>query len=703
MNSLFTNGMSFYICDIDVLKDSDLFDLDMALETSALYNLNHVDDAINIYFANSLGANSGVARFPWHDDSNAVFVASSTNPNVLTHEIGHCFGLFHTHQCTMVNPSPINSTDPDCPGELVNGTNAHEAGDRMIDTDADPGQLNNFNPYQVGGCSTTNCDVSLLTCVFNATNLPLVDPNSEVYHPDIFNVMSYYSCEDYSFTPKQLELMEKVLLNDPSRNFSLTSNPNYCDALLADKGNIKRYCELIGGPPLLGQPLTVATSAGICVTKTKEDGEYQVSGFCNLGFVTGEDMDFTVVPKLYDPAIAYHDATLGVNVFDMVKIQQYILGLANTLDTPYKLIAADVNNDRFITAFDLVLIRQVILQYEVNFDIGNEGATWRFFPTYYLNSSPSFNTAFHSNPFTAIWQNLAGGNLSYSNYMDMLAGNLQNPLFSNNDNWSFRAIKIGDVDCSAVGFDGMLTPLVTSSIESREEGLSILPKDIDGCLKKGEKGEILFKLSNSEGLVAYEMGLNLDSDKLKVTNLKKGNYEDFDLDNFNQDDLFLGDVKTIWWSKTGKVNQFLDDKTIFSIEVEALEDICSLSDLIQADNEILNNNFFNLEGKNVASTLSMELKSDHLIANMGGGKLNVNVFPNPSNNKFTFEIEVENAAETTIIIYDRFGNSISQRLSLIKGKQNYTFNNISELANGLLYYTISTEDNSTNGKLIKVE
>jgi hypothetical protein len=167
--------------------------------------------------------------------------------------------------------------------------------------------------------------------------------------------------------------------------------------------------------------------------------------------------------------------------------------------------------------------------------------------------------------------------------------------------------------------------------------------------------------------------------------------------------IFLGDVKTIWWSKTGKVNQFLDDKTIFSIEVEALEDICNLSDLIQADNEILNNNFFNLEGKNVASTLSIELKSDHLIENMGGGKLNVNVFPNPSNNKFTFEIEVENAAETTIIIYDRFGNSISQRLSLIKGKQNYTFNNISELANGLLYYTISTEDNSTNGKLIKVE
>jgi len=99
----------------------------------------------------------------------------------------------------------------------------------------------------------------------------------------------------------------------------------------------------------------------------------------------------------------------------------------------------------------------------------------------------------------------------------------------------------------------------------------------------------------------------------------------------------------------------------------------------------------------------VKLKSDKIVENEEDKNLKVNVYPNPSTKQFTFEFSLNNDSEIVIRIYDRFGNSISQQLKLSKGKQNFTFDNISKLANGLLYDTITTEENSINGKLIKVE
>ena len=42
----------------------------------------------------------------------------------------------------------------------------------------------------------------------------------------------------------------------------------------------------------------------------------------------------------------------GVSTLDLLLIQRHILGI-ETLDDPYKFIAADVNNDQEITATDL--------------------------------------------------------------------------------------------------------------------------------------------------------------------------------------------------------------------------------------------------------------------------------------------------------------------------------------------------------------
>jgi len=50
----------------------------------------------------------------------------------------------------------------------------------------------------------------------------------------------------------------------------------------------------------------------------------------------------------------------GVSTLDLVKIQRHILGLEE-LDSPYKLIAADVNADDQVKASDLTELRKLIL------------------------------------------------------------------------------------------------------------------------------------------------------------------------------------------------------------------------------------------------------------------------------------------------------------------------------------------------------
>ena len=47
--------------------------------------------------------------------------------------------------------------------------------------------------------------------------------------------------------------------------------------------------------------------------------------------------------------------------FDLVLISKHILGNEAQFDSPYKYIAADINKSGSITAFDMVQLRQLIL------------------------------------------------------------------------------------------------------------------------------------------------------------------------------------------------------------------------------------------------------------------------------------------------------------------------------------------------------
>jgi photosystem II stability/assembly factor-like uncharacterized protein len=105
---------------------------------------------------------------------------------------------------------------------------------------------------------------------------------------------------------------------------------------------------------------------------TDAAGEYELTSF-----FSGED--YTIAPSKNDLPLN------GISTLDLILINQHILGI-NYLDSPYKLIAADVNNTGSISTLDMIKIRKLILSVDLDFGSLN---SWRFIPADHTFANPS--------------------------------------------------------------------------------------------------------------------------------------------------------------------------------------------------------------------------------------------------------------------------------------------------------------------------
>ncbi|MFZ4560602.1 MAG: hypothetical protein ACOYOD_10440 [Saprospiraceae bacterium] len=110
----------------------------------------------------------------------------------------------------------------------------------------------------------------------------------------------------------------------------------------------------------------------------------------------------------------------GVSTFDMVLIQKHILGM-QSLDSPYKVIAADVNSSKSVSTLDLIHLRKLILGIDARF---SSSPSWRFIPKGHVFTN-GLNPWASPLPEAVSISKLAGDTLA-----------------------SFVAVKIGDVNSS---------------------------------------------------------------------------------------------------------------------------------------------------------------------------------------------------------------------------------------------------------------
>lgn len=189
VNNYYANAnMYFKYCNaINYINSNTYYDFD-ASDEAALRAAHNVSNVINIYFFNSITSGSGsslcgYAYFAGGPDFIAMANSCATNGSTLSHEIGHYFNLYHTHE---------TSTGQ----EYVNGSNCSTTGDLLCDTPADP----------VLGTSNVNT-----SCQYTGT---AVDPLGTPYNPDPTNIMSYSrkTCRNF-FSPQQYARMSFTNIN----------------------------------------------------------------------------------------------------------------------------------------------------------------------------------------------------------------------------------------------------------------------------------------------------------------------------------------------------------------------------------------------------------------------------------------------------------------------------------------------------------
>ena len=174
--------------DIIYIDDSGLADSTSG-EFCDLMNTQAVPGTINIYFVPELDA-CGRASFPGSSCQGMVVANGcadpSSNDSTFSHEIGHYFHLYHTHQSSFGD-------------ECVDGSNCLSAGDLLCDTPADP---------NVSGL------VNSATCEYEGTEL---DPcgSGQLYDPDTANLLCYGPklCRDH-FSPEQQGVMVWSAFNE---------------------------------------------------------------------------------------------------------------------------------------------------------------------------------------------------------------------------------------------------------------------------------------------------------------------------------------------------------------------------------------------------------------------------------------------------------------------------------------------------------
>ena len=389
--------------------------------------------------------------------------------------------------------------------------------------------------------------------------------------------------------------------------------------------------------------ITLENSNTTTLSQLSTDGNYLFNVFLN--------QNYTVTPERND------DPLNGITTFDLILLGRHILEL-ETLESPYKLIAADINKSGSVTSLDMIGLRRLILHID---EVFTNNTSWRFVEHDYVFPNPA-------NPFSFTFPEL-------SNFNGITQSQISN----------YMAIKIGDLNDSA-------TPnqLVAGDTRSLDGNLILQLDNVN--LVPGEQYEIAFKAQDFEKIKGYQYTLNFSG--LELVDIQAGVLRNLTLDNFGMTNLNKGMLTTSWHSQTPVTIE--DGETLFSLIVNATE-TNKLSKMLWVSSDLTT-----AEGY---SEISDKLEIDIQFEEEGevvkeGFELYQNR-PNPFSSETTISFVLPEATDVSLTIFDVSGQILKQ----VKGAYSSGYHEVlierNELGvTGVLYYQLQTETETATRKMI---
>ncbi|HHS95951.1 MAG TPA: T9SS type A sorting domain-containing protein, partial [Phaeodactylibacter sp.] len=399
--------------------------------------------------------------------------------------------------------------------------------------------------------------------------------------------------------------------------------------------------------------VAVSPATGMDVAFTNAEGIY------TMNLPTEEN--YVITPEKDD------DLLNGVSTYDLVLMSRHILEI-ELLDSPYKIIAADVNNSGDKpTTFDIVELRKVILFINDEFP---DNTSWRFIDADYVFPNPA-------NPFEQVFPE------SYP--INGLTGDMAD--------LDFVAVKIGDVNGSAQ----------TNGFASDAEGrdftgrLDLNVEDIQ--LSEGESRFVEVKAGDFQNIMGYQFTMTFEG--VEVLDVIPGVLPSMAIDNFGLQHLPQG-MLTCSWNSVEALS-LSPETVLFTLELKAKRDLL-VSDALRISSQLTAAEAYAEELGNIG------LKEVHFVFRNGDQVLNEDSFelyqnrPNPFKDETIIAFDLPQKGEAALTVYDLSGRILTKvSKTFDKGYNEVSIQKADLSGAGVFYYELSTPQHTAIRKMTLIE
>ena len=344
----------------------------------------------------------------------------------------------------------------------------------------------------------------------------------------------------------------------------------------------------------------------------------------------------------------------GVSTLDLLNIQKHILGV-KLLDSPYQIIAADVNNSQSVSALDLIELRKLILG--LYYELPNN-TSWKF-----VDADQTFDDIY--NP----WPLMESKQISQLDQDAMQE--------------DFIGVKIGDVNGTASAISNL------GLVENRSSNdLRFIYADTP--VTKGDIIQVDVSSDNFNSVLGYQ--LTLQSEGLEIIDILPGAI----VINSNQIGKIANEITTLSWFDINTVDVSKSD-VLFTLVFQVNQN-GQLSKMINITDLVTRAESYYEKANSIAgiTLLTSDAISEEIVLYQNE--------PNPFSEVTSIAFNLPIAAKATLSIYSIDGKLIKVvNGDYEKGINEIIINKSDINVGGLYYYELESGTYNESKKMILIE
>ena len=461
-----------------------------------------------------------------------------------------------------------------------------------------------------------------------------------------------FSCDDIASGVSQLIDDINIWVTDEA------GNKDFCTVSLLVEDNEANFCDDIGTLTVGGALENVDGNAikNVDLIATNAIGiEFQSATSTATGYA------FDLLPNMNYTISADKDTDPlnGITVIDIVLIQRHILAITS-FDTPYKTIAADVDNNEKINGLDIIQIRKLLLG--INTEFSNGQRPWRF-----VKKDQEFD-----------------GNFNVFPYEESIEIDFTGDMMSND----FVGVKIADINGSADPDE------LISDADTRNN--STLDFVIDNQqFSAGEIIEIPVTADNFGNVLAYQMTLEYNPSTLEMIDLIPGELDLRESD-VNMAYAQNGYITCVW----GNVDAVETEGVLFTLVATAKREGTLHNAFSTSDRLTRTLSYSSLEEPGGIEWSVRENGVDVTEVT----ELTHSNAPNPFSDFTTISFDLPTSTSVLIQVYDMEGKEVIRtEQAFAAGRNTFEITNSMLKGTGVYYYSLTTANESASGKMILID